>query len=29
MVDNRMNAFVTQFFEVKIHPQKGIMKKTA
>ena len=29
MVDNRMNAFVTQFFEVRIHPQKGIMKKTA
>jgi hypothetical protein len=29
MVDNRMNAFVTQFFEVRIHPQKGIVKKTA
>jgi hypothetical protein len=29
MVDNRMNAFITQFFEIKIHPQKGIQKKTA
>ena len=29
MVDNRMNAFITQFFEVKIHPQKGILKKMA
>lgn len=29
MVDNRMRAFITQFFEVKIHPQKGIVKKTA
>ena len=29
MVDNRMNAFITQFFEVKIHPQKGIVKKMA
>ena len=27
MVDNRMNAFIAQFFEVKIHPQKGILKK--
>lgn len=29
MVDNRMQAFISQFFEVKIHPQKGIVKKTA
>jgi hypothetical protein len=29
MVDNRMNAFVTQYFEIKIHPQKGIVKKMA
>lgn len=29
MVDNRMNAFITQYFEVKIHPQKGIMRKMA
>ena len=29
MVDGRMNAFVTQFFDVRIHPQKGIIKKTA
>ena len=29
MVDNRMNAFISQFFEVKIHPQKGIVKRTA
>jgi len=29
MVDGRMNAFVTQFFEVRIHPQKGIIKRTA
>lgn len=29
MVDNRMNAFISQFFEVKIHPQKGIVKKMA
>lgn len=28
MVDNRMNAFISQFFEVKIHPQKGIQKKS-
>lgn len=27
MVDSRMNVFVSQFFEVKIHPQKGIIKK--
>lgn len=27
MVDNRMNSFIQQFFEVKIHPQKGIVKK--
>lgn len=29
MVDNRMNAFIAQYFEVKIHPMKGIVKKTA
>jgi hypothetical protein len=29
MVDNRMNSFIQQFFEVKIHPQKGIVKKSA
>ncbi|MCI0750680.1 MAG: hypothetical protein L0Y35_02480 [Flammeovirgaceae bacterium] len=27
MVDNRMEAFLSQFFDVKIHPQKGIIKK--
>lgn len=26
-IGNRLNAFVTQFFELKIHPQKGILKK--
>ncbi|MEX1239181.1 MAG: hypothetical protein WEB30_05675 [Cyclobacteriaceae bacterium] len=29
MVDNRMNAFITQYFEVRFHPQKGITKKIA
>lgn len=29
MVDNRMNAFIQQFFEIKIHPQKGIIRKMA
>ena len=29
MVDNRMNAFITQYFEIRIHPQKGIVKKMA
>ncbi|MEO5600150.1 MAG: hypothetical protein ABIR06_04410 [Cyclobacteriaceae bacterium] len=29
MVDNRMNAFITQYLEVKIHPQKGILRKMA
>jgi hypothetical protein len=29
MVDNRMNAFLQQHFDLKIHPQKGIVKKTA
>ena len=29
MVDNRMNAFIAQHFEIRIHPQKGIMKKMA
>jgi hypothetical protein len=26
-IGNRMNVFVSQFFELKIHPQKGIQKK--
>lgn len=29
MVDNRMNAFLTQHFEVRIHPRKGITRKMA
>jgi hypothetical protein len=29
MVDTRMNFFITQFFEIKIHPQKGIVRKMA
>lgn len=29
MADNRMNAFIAQYFEVKIHPMKGIIKKMA
>jgi hypothetical protein len=29
MVDNRMKAFITQYFDVKIHPQKGIVRKMA
>ena len=29
MVDNRMNAFVNQYFEVRIDPRKGIVKKMA
>lgn len=29
MVDNRMSAFLQQHFEIKIHPQKGILKKIA
>ena len=29
MVDNRMNAFISQYFELRIHPQKGIIKKMA
>jgi hypothetical protein len=29
MVDNRMNAFIAQHFEIRIHPQKGIVKKMA
>lgn len=29
MVDNRMNAFISQYFEVRIHPQKGISKRMA
>lgn len=29
MVDNRMNAFIQQYFEIKIHPQRGIQRKTA
>jgi hypothetical protein len=26
-IGNRMTVFVSQFFELKIHPQKGILKK--
>lgn len=26
-IGNRLNTFVTEFFELKIHPQKGILKK--
>jgi hypothetical protein len=29
MVDTRMSTFITQYFEVKIHPQKGIQKRMA
>lgn len=29
MADNRMNAFIAQYFEIKIHPQKGIVRKMA
>ncbi len=29
MVDNRMKAFITQYFDLRIHPQKGIVKKMA
>lgn len=29
MVDNRMNAFIAQYFEVKIDPRKGISRKMA
>lgn len=29
LVDGRMKAFLTQYFGIRIHPQKGIMKKTA
>jgi hypothetical protein len=29
MVDNRMNAFIAQHFEIRIHPQKGIVRKMA
>lgn len=29
MVDNRMQAFISQYFEVKIHPRKGIIRKMA
>lgn len=29
MVDNRMNAFISQFFEVRFHPQKGIVRRMA
>lgn len=27
MADNRMNNFIGQFFSIKIHPQKGIVRK--
>jgi len=26
-IGNRINVFVSQFFELRIHPQKGILKK--
>ncbi len=26
-IGNRINVYLTQFFELKIHPQKGILKK--
>jgi hypothetical protein len=29
MVDNRMNAFISQYFEVKIDPRRGIIRKMA
>lgn len=29
MVDNRMNAFISDFFSVKFHPQKGIVRRMA
>lgn len=29
MVDNRMNAFISQYFEVKIDPRKGIVRRMA
>lgn len=29
MVDNRMKAFISQYFEVKIDPRKGIVKRMA
>lgn len=29
MVDNRMNTFISQYFDIKIHPQKGIQRRTA
>ncbi|HYC85860.1 MAG TPA: hypothetical protein VEB86_11595 [Chryseosolibacter sp.] len=29
MVDNRMNVFISNFFEIRIHPQKGIVRKMA
>ena len=29
MVDNRMAAFISQHFEVRFHPQKGILRRMA
>ncbi len=29
MVDNRMNAFISQYFDVRIDPRKGIIRKMA
>jgi hypothetical protein len=29
MFDTRMQVFISQFFDVKIHPQKGIVRKMA
>jgi hypothetical protein len=28
-IGNRIQAFITQFFELRIHPEKGISRKTA
>lgn len=29
MVDNRMHAFLQQYFDIRIHPKKGILKRMA
>lgn len=29
MVDGRMNAFINQYFDVRIHPRKGIIMRSA
>lgn len=28
LMDTRMQTFITQFFEIKIHPEKGIIRKS-